>query len=170
MHLSACPHFFTATILEWKPLLKPDKFKDIITRSLEYLVADKRLIVYGFVIMSNPIHLIWQLEDRYAFGDVQHSFMKYTAQMMLKELRNHHPDALAIFEVKAADRKYQVWERNPLPVSLWSKVVFEQKLEYIHLNPVRAGLVSVPEDYRYSSAAFYMSGESEWTFLSHYMG
>ena len=90
--------------------------------------------------------------------------------MMLKELRNHHPAVLAMFKVKAADRKYQIWERNPLPVSLWSKAVFEQKLEYIHLNPLRAGLVTLPEDYRYSSAAFYMTGKSEWTFLSHYMG
>lgn len=105
MHFSTHPNFFTATILEWKPLLKPDKFTDIITSSVAYLVNDKRVIVYAFVVMSNHIHLIWQVEDTYAFTDVQHSFIKYTAQMMLKELRNHHPDVLALFKVKAADRK-----------------------------------------------------------------
>ena len=120
--------------------------------------------------MNNHIHLIWQVEDTYEVSDVQHSFMKYTAQMILKELRTHHPAVLAMFTVKAADRKYQVWERNPLSVPLWSKGVFEQKLDYIHLNPVRAGLVALSEDYRYSSASFYSIGKSEWTFLSHYIG
>ncbi len=170
MHLSSFPYFFTATILEWKHLLKPDKFKDIIISSLQFLITDKRIIVYGFVIMSNHIHIICQVEDTYDVSDVQHSFMKYTAQMILKELRNNHPNVLSLFKVKAADRKYQIGERNPLSVSLWNRSVFEQKLDYIHYNPVRANLVSVPEAYRYSSAEFYIKGKSEWTFLSHYNG
>ena len=170
MRLSVFPCFFTATILEWKPLLKPDKFKDIIISSLQFLVTNNRIVVYGFVIMNNHIHIIWQVEDSYDLSDVQHSFMKYTAQMMIKELRNHHPNVLVLFNVKAADRKYQIWERNPLSVSLWNRSVFEQKLDYIHYNPVRANLVSIPEAYRYSSASFYLQGESEWFFLSHYNG
>ena len=164
------PYFFTATILEWKALLKPDKFKDIIIRSLEFLVREKRILIYGFVIMNNHIHLIWQMLDEHLPTDVQHSFMKYTAQMMLKELRDNHTKVLSLFRVDAKDRKYQVWERNPLSVALYSRSVFIQKLEYIHLNPVRAGLVAVPEAYRYSSAAYYYTGKSEWEFLSHYNG
>ncbi|MEO7312706.1 MAG: hypothetical protein ABIX01_20135 [Chitinophagaceae bacterium] len=55
------PQYFTATILEWKPLLKPDKYKDIITGSLAFLVKENRVKVNGFVIMINHIHLIWQV-------------------------------------------------------------------------------------------------------------
>ncbi|MGZ5254117.1 MAG: hypothetical protein ACXWV4_07170 [Flavitalea sp.] len=55
------PNFFTATILEWENLLQPDKYKSIITSSLEFMVAQKRVAVYGFVIMSNHIHLIWHI-------------------------------------------------------------------------------------------------------------
>ncbi len=120
--------------------------------------------------MSNHIHIIWQVEDRYDLSDVQHSFLKYTAQMMLKELRNNHPNVLALFKVKVADRKHQIWERNPLSVPLWNRSVFEQKLTYIHYNPVRANLAPLPQAYRFSSATFYMAGKSEWTFLSHYNG
>ena len=50
--------------------------------------------------------------------DVQQSFMKYTSQMIIKDLRNNHPPVLKHFLVKASDRKYQVWERNPLRVCL----------------------------------------------------
>ena len=170
MKLSTYPYFFTATILEWKPLLRHAKFKDIIINSLQFLVADKRIIVYAFVIMNNHVHMIWQIEDNHIVSDVQHSFLKFTAQMMLKELRNHHPEVLKLFKVNAADRKYQIWERNALSVSLFSRPVFEQKLDYIHNNPVKANLVSLPEEYKYSSAAFYITGKSEWQFLSHYDG
>jgi REP element-mobilizing transposase RayT len=56
------PHFFTVTNLQWKKLLSRDKYKDIIIESLRFLVKDKRVIVYGFVIMDNHIHVIWQLQ------------------------------------------------------------------------------------------------------------
>ena len=66
--------------------------------------------------------------------------------------------------VNAKDRKHQVWERNSLGVPLWSQEVFLQKLEYIHNNPVRAGLCRYPEDYKYSSARFYEKNERDWDF------
>ena len=77
-------------------------------------------------------------------------------------------EALEKFKVKASDRVYQVWQRNPLSVSLFSQAVFKQKLHYIHAHPVVAGLCKFPEEYKYSSAAFYEKGISEWNFLTHY--
>lgn len=59
------PDYFTATILEWKHLLKPDKYKNLSISSLEFLVVQKRIKVYGFVIMSNQIHIIWQVQPRF---------------------------------------------------------------------------------------------------------
>jgi putative transposase len=102
-------------------------------------------------------------------ADVQLSFMKYTAQMLLKELRSNDQQTLENLRVNAQDRKYQVWKRNALGVSLWSQPVFKQKLDYIHNNPVKAGLCRYAEDYKYSSAAFYEKGTSEWRFLTHYL-
>ncbi len=90
--------------------------------------------------------------------DVQRDFLKYTGQQILKILRN------------AKDRNYQVWERNSLGISLWSKPVFNEKLEYIHFNPVKAGLCQYPENYKYSSARFYEMNEKDWVFLSHHNG
>jgi putative transposase len=72
--------------------------------------------------------------------------------------------------VNAKDRKYQVWERNSLSVPLWTPKVFEQKLDYIHNNPVQAGLCKFPEDYNYSSAQFYERNEKDWVFLTHHEG
>ena len=74
------PQFYTATILEWKPLLNPDKYKQIILESLQYFTTNKRITLYAFVIMNNHIHLIWQASAGYTSRDNQHSFTKYTAQ------------------------------------------------------------------------------------------
>lgn len=41
------------------------------------------------------------------------------------------------YKVKASDREYQFWERNPLSIDLWSRSVFIQKLKYMHNNPVQ---------------------------------
>ncbi len=87
--------------------------------------------------------------------------------MIIKDLRNHHTAVLEKFLVKASDRKYQIWERNPLSISLWNQNVFQQKLEYIHNNPVAAGLCELASDYDYSSASFYQKSDNKWEFLTH---
>ena len=162
------PQFFTATILEWKRLLKPDKYKDIIISSLQFLVENNRAKVHAFVIMENHIHLIWQMTAGIRPEAVQRDFMKYTAQKIKQDLIKNHPDVLEHFKVDAKDREYQFWERNALSVELRTHAVFVQKLEYIHLNPVKACICRLPEDYKYSSALFYETGIDNWGFLSHY--
>ncbi len=57
------PQYFTTTILDWQHLLKPDKYKDIIIQSLQFLVKEKRIELNAFAIMSNHIHLIWQIQQ-----------------------------------------------------------------------------------------------------------
>ncbi len=69
--------------------------------------------------------------------------------------------------VRSKDRKYKVRERNPLSIPLWSAQVIDQKLEYIHYNPVKAGLCKYPWEYLYSSAGFYYNSDKRWDFLKH---
>jgi putative transposase len=83
--------FFTATILEWKPLLKPDKYKNILLESLKFLVQKERVKVYGFVIMPNHLHLLWKMEEHHRRGDVQRDFLRFTAQQIKFDLVRHHP-------------------------------------------------------------------------------
>jgi hypothetical protein len=99
---------------------------------------------------------------------VQRDFLKYTAQKIKADLRRYPPVVLENFRVDAKDRKYQFWERNPLSVELRTHAVFIQKLRYIHYNPVKAGLCILPEEYKYSSAEFYLTGVDKWGFLTHY--
>lgn len=164
------PQFFTATNLEWEKLLKPDKYKNIIIESLRFLVKEKRIILYAFVIMENHLHLIWQMQPGIRSQDVQRDFLKYTAQKIKSDLQKNHPAVLSRFKVKTKDRKYQFWEKNALSIELSTEKVFQQKLNYIHNNPVKAGLCILPEEYHYSSASFYELNKTAWEFLTHSKG
>jgi REP element-mobilizing transposase RayT len=147
------PQFFTATIQDWKHLLKEDKFKDVIMNSLIFLVKNKKVRVSAYVIMNNHIHLIWQAMTGNTLHDVQVSLKKFTSQQFIKLLETE--ESLNSYQVNVADRKYSFWKRNSLGIELFSETVFYQKLEYIHNNPVRAGLCNFPWEYKYSSALFY---------------
>ena len=164
------PQFFTATILEWKPLLKEDKHKDIIIESLRFLVKEKRVIVYAFVIMSNHIHLVWQIQAGYIRESVQRDFLKFTGQQLKYDLQKNNAGLLQSFSVRSKDRQYQFWERHSLSIDLFNESVLLQKIAYIHQNPVKAGLCSLIESYKYSSARFYETGIDEFGFIEHIKG
>lgn len=162
------PQFFTATILEWKPLLAQDRYKDKIIKSLQFLVKEKRIRLNAFVIMINHIHLIWQALPGQTPEKIQHSLLKYTAQEIKLDLQRYNAELLFQFKVIAKDRDYQFWERNSLSIELRSAKVFIQKLEYLHNNPVKAGLCISPGDYYYSSARYYETGIDDFGMLRHW--
>ena len=118
--------------------------------------------------MDNHIHLIWQMQSGNEPEAVQKDFLKYTAQRIKKDLQKNHPAVLAHFKVNAKDRECQFWERNGLSIELRTDEAFIQKLDYIHWNTVRAGLYNLPDEYKYSSALFYLTGIDNWGFLTHY--
>jgi putative transposase len=164
------PQYFTATIKDWLPLLDTDKYKNIIIDSLHFMVENKRIELNAFVVMNNHIHLIWQPLPGHSLFSIQLSFMKFTAQQIKFALIKDNNPLLEKCRVNKKDRTFQIWKRNPLSVELSSQKVFLQKLEYIHYNPVEAGLTSYPEVYHYSSASFYETGVDHFKMLTHYMG
>jgi putative transposase len=120
--------------------------------------------------MINHLHLIWKMKGDHTRDAIHRDFLKYTGQQILKHMRNEKSPLLAGLLVNAKDRKYQVWERNSLGIPLWSTDAMWGKLNYIHNNPVSAGLCKHPAEYKYSSAAFYTRSEKEWDFLVHIDG
>ena len=162
--------FFTATILEWKHVLKKDEFKQIIVDSLLFLKKEGSIVINAFVIMPNHIHLIWQIQDGYKQDKIQMRLLKYTAQQIKFRLIDTNDKILNNFFVDPTDREYQFWERKPLSIDLWTEEVLIQKLIYIHNNPIKDpwNLVQYPEDYKYSSAKFYETGIDDFNLLTHY--
>lgn len=100
---------------------------------------------------------------------VQQHFLKFTAQQIKFNLINNSPQDLERYKSTQSDRIYHFWERRPFIATMMDRSVLEQKLDYIHNNPVKKDLCMLAEDYKYSSAGFYHHGIDETNMLTHYM-
>ncbi len=119
--------------------------------------------------MSNHLYIIWKIIDGFERDAIQRNFLKFVSQTIQRDLSKNHPKVVERLYAGAKDRKYQFRKRNPLSIDVWTKEVFIQKMEYIHYNPDNAGLCSYPEQYKYSSAKFYATGEDGFNLLTHWM-
>ena len=164
------PQFFTATIEQWKHCLKEDRHKDIIINCLQAMVRKGFIELNAYLIMSNHVHFIWQPLGELTAKKIHSSFTNFTGREIRNSLVTHFPNILQEYKSKNLNREYQVWKRRSLSVELFTEKIFMQKLEYIHDNPVKAGLVRFAEDYRYSSASFYQNGIDKFGMLTHYSG
>ncbi len=168
MDLEAC-YFYTATINGFRHLLADDKLKMVVIDSLRYLYDSQLAKIYGFVIMPNHIHLLWSLLAKNGEESVAGSFAKYTGHLFKKHLAGD----VALLESYLSshkDRQFHFWKRDPLAISISSEKILLSKLEYMHDNPIKEKwrLATYPEEYRWSSANFYLTGEDEFGLLTHF--
>ena len=106
--------FFTATCLNWQNLLAHERHQQIIMDSLKFLVESNRIWLYGFVLMPNHIHLLWNSQEAWANKNIQQMFLKYTAQQMKFNLKDSGNNTeLEKYRSTQQDREYHFWERRP---------------------------------------------------------
>lgn len=118
--------------------------------------------------MPNHVHILWCKQNDWLDKNVQQQISKFTWQKLKFSLTDNYPHLLPYFKSTQADRAYQFWERRPYKSTMYNRAVLEQKLDYIHLNPVKAGLCQLPEDYAYSSAGYYVLNVPN-DIITHYM-
>jgi len=160
-------YFWTASIHNWELILQDDASKTIITGYLKKLSDEKLITVYAFVLMPNHMHLIWQQNELNGKETPKGSLLKYTSHVLLKQLKAEGRSHL--FEVRAANKKHEIWQRDSLGIEIYSRSVAKQKLDYIHFNPLSGKWKLANDDlgYFYSSARFYETGIDEFGFLNN---
>ena len=163
-------YFWTITINKWQHLLKPDENKMIVINSLQWLVQKELVKIYGYVIMPNHIHLMWEQLKMNGKELPKNSFEKFTAKTFVNNMKSANDTTLKNYSVPAVDREYNIWLRDPLAIQILNKEMAAQKLDYMHLNPMQPHwlLCNRPADYRYSSAVFYEQNMDEFKLLTHY--
>ncbi len=161
-------YFWTDTIKDWKDLLKDDLYKTIILDCWRELVKRKKITIYGFVIMPNHLHILWEMMEMNGKEMPYASFNKFTSHQFLETLRIKDTSSLSDYIENDLERKHRFWQRDPLAVCMDSKETSEQKLDYTHSNPLQEhwNLASRPEDYKWSSARFYETGIDEFGLLN----
>jgi REP element-mobilizing transposase RayT len=163
-------YFWTDTIKDWNKLLENDHHKMIIINCWKELVTRKKICIYGFVIMPNHLHILWEMLDKNGKETPYGSFNKFTSHQFLDRLRGQPFKKLNRYQEITIERKHRFWQRDPLAINIKARPVAEQKLDYIHLNPLQEhwNLAQKPEDYKWSSARFYETGEDEFGIITHY--
>lgn len=161
-------HFLTFTVCGWIDLLTRKVYKDILIDSFKFCQLNKRLVLNAFVVMSNHIHLIARAtNEKYTLSDIVRDFKKYTHNTMMpiidSEVESRRLWMLHQFKYygnrNSKNEDYQIWTNNNHPEECFSKEFTDVKVNYIHQNPVRSGIVAFPEHYIYSSAANYVGGK-----------
>ena len=160
----SAPHFLTFQVIDWVDIFSRQIYKDIVIDSMKFCRANKGLEIYSYVIMSNHVHVIWRAKNG-DLSNVIRDFKKFTGRNIIEAIKTG-PESrqdwmLKRFEFAARSNVrnsiHQFWTHENYAVELFTPDFTEQKIQYIHKNPVRAGIVEKEEDYIYSSARNYAS-------------
>ncbi|MEO9803947.1 MAG: transposase [Reichenbachiella sp.] len=162
------PYFITFATTGWVDVFTRSQYADIFLDSIRYCQKEKGLEVYAWCIMSNHIHLIIGTTGKNKIEDIVRDFKKYTSVHICRAIANNKRESrrewmLSIFHQRAREsskhQKYAFWQNEYHPIELSDNRMMDQRLDYIHNNPVKAGLVYEPSAYVYSSAVDYAGGK-----------
>lgn len=153
-------YFVTLTVTDWVDVFTRRIYNDFIIRNLKYCQKNKKLNIYAYVLMTNHLHMIANVEEG-SLSDILRDFKTFTSKELIKLITNNPSESrrswlLNAFEFsgrkKPLNKNHQFWQNGNHPVLLYSNDVIQQKIDYIHDNPVRAGFVGSAHEYWYSSA------------------
>jgi putative transposase len=157
-------HFITCTIVDWIDIFTRKECKDIIVASLNHCAKNKALVVNAWCLMSNHLHLVVRAGGEAQLSEIIRDFKKWTARELIAWLSDEHESRREWmdrqFRFHGKFRKnvdvYHIWDDDNHPILLEHEKIFYQKIHYTHMNPVRAGIVELPEQYLHSSARDYL--------------
>jgi REP element-mobilizing transposase RayT len=161
--------YFTSTAtVQWVDVFTRTIYADMVIESLHHCQMKKGLIIHAWCLMSNHLHLIISRKGKMQLEGILRDFKKFTSGTILKAIQDEATESrknwmLWIFKQAGKSNpnnlNFQFWQQDNHPEELITNDFIEQKLGYIHNNPVFTGLVDEPAHYRYSSARDYAGGK-----------
>jgi REP element-mobilizing transposase RayT len=155
-------YYLTFQVVFWIDLFTYPKYRDVVIESFKYCQQEKGLEIFAWVIMSNHIHLLARSKEN-NLSDTIRDFKKFTSKAFI-ELITTSGDSrkewmLRLFQHAAKrqnkEKNFQVWTHENHAIEVYGNSFIQTKIDYIHENPVRAGIVRKNIDYKYSSACIY---------------
>lgn len=156
-------YFLTFTVVDWVDVFTRIKYKTIVADSLNYCVENKGLEIFAWCLMSNHLHLVCRAIEGFGISDVIRDFKKYTAKAIIDKILSE-PESRRdwmIYRFEFAGKydhrvkHYHFWQDTNHAIELNNNELIDQRINYIHDNPIRTGIVGKQEDYLYSSARDY---------------
>ena len=150
-------HFITSSCYQRQPLLNSAVRRDLFLQVLEQVRQNYRFVVVGYVIMPEHFHLLISEPERGDPSVVMQILKQNFAKRVLKDIPRYGSD----------DR--HIWQRRFYDFVTWSEMKRIEKLRYMHNNPVKRGLVSESEQWRWSSYRHYAYGEAGPVLLNEHI-
>lgn len=156
-------YFISFATVYWLDVFTRQVYFSILEESIDYCRKEKGMELYAFCFMTNHVHLIFRSVNEDPSGLIR-DFKGYTARKLIKAIEENPQESrkewLLWMMERAGSKKSNVknrqfWQQHNKPIELWSEKVIQQKIDYIHNNPVVSGFVSDPIDWKYSSAKNY---------------
>src|ERR1700743_3217480 len=153
-------YFVTLTVVDWIDVFTRRLYNDFIIENLIYCQQNKNLNIYAYVIMPNHIHIVANVTDG-SLGDVLGHFKTYTSKRLFEMVRDNALESRRNWMIKAfekagkfnnANERHQFWQNGNYPVVLFTPAAIDQKIDYIHENPVRGGFVGSAHEFWDSTA------------------
>jgi putative transposase len=154
--------YITIVTKDRLPVFRTDAIKTIACQAIDEARRSGKFLLFAYVIMLDHIHLLTDCPNSSA--DVLRYIKGISGRRVIDHLKEKgYQSSLAKLRHQEWKRKhnYSVWQQEKNVFSVFSEAVFMQKVNYIHLNPVRAGLVERAIDYRWSSARIWQRCASE---------
>jgi len=158
-------YFLTFTVVNWLDVFTRGIHKHIVVDALNYCIANKGLNVHAWCLMSSHLHLIASAQQGYNLSAIIRDFKKHTAVKIIEQIKTEPESRREMFlnvfrEEGRKDARittYKFWQQSNHAIELvrWQTKIMDQKLNYIHRNPVEEGIVQFERDYLYSSAKDY---------------
>ncbi len=159
-HKEGTLYFCTLTVVGWADVFTRARNAEVIIQSLAYCQANKGLELFAYGLMPSHLHLIARVQEG-QLSDVLRDFKCYTAKRLLDLIANEPGESrkewlMRLFREAALETKQNqelmFWQKTLHPIEIIHAAMFDQKVAYIHSNPVTEGLVTLPEHYAWSSA------------------
>ena len=153
----ALPHFITFSVVGWFDIFSRSIYKDIIVSSLIYCQENKGLILHAWVMMTNHTHLIISTETN-TISNLLRDIKKFSSKKIMEAINESPQESrkewmLKLFKFagkgNSNNKDFQFWKQGYHSIELNTSNRCEQRLNYLHENPVRLGLVWEPWHYKY---------------------
>lgn len=160
-------YFVSFATVHWLDIFTRDPYNFAIVESLDFCRKHKGMEIYAWCIMPSHIHLIFRAKENNP-GDLLRDLKTFTSkkiQKMILENPQESRKEWLLWMMKRAGSKNsnvknsQFWQQHNKPIELWSPDVIDQKVDYIHNNPIEAGFVTEAHYWKYSSAIDYSGGK-----------
>jgi putative transposase len=155
-------YYFTSVAHHRIPIFRTDKLKQMLCDALNEVRAKHGILILAYVIMLDHIHLLVYSEKD--MSEALRLLNGVSARRIIQYLKENSFESSLLKlrgETRERNHKHSVWQHHPDSLEIFGEDTFRQKVEYIHMNPVRAGLVDDPLEYCFSSARLWVDRADE---------